>query len=313
MRLPQFLHILDIELSGGVDSDKGFEFVIRQEFSFRRKDHIEHCSNSSMGFFVFAVASVISKPFTEQTCFTKIKVILSRLRFNLHKASVVSHHHDRLPLPLGRIIYTNMTRELQGFKLFFESDLSPVSPESGRAELIRLSRGHYFFALQTDHKLAQSLMKENLRPEFSKSSIIDATDVEKRIAHLTPDQDSLLVVCFPKRWEKSLGRVNPKEQFAKMIGEFTGSQQYVWGIYSLWNPQLEKHDAGHFFRNPLYHANDDLLNIWLKHHPSPVKEKPAVPLNRQPRIMGQHLLDQGRHSFHGYRELPQSDKSSGVD
>jgi hypothetical protein len=59
---------------------------------------------------------------------------------------------------------------------------------------------------------------------------------------------------------------------------------------------------GHFFRNPHYHANDDIIDGWLKDNPSPIKEKPAVPLDRQPRIMGQHLLDQGRHSFHGYSE-----------
>ena len=196
-----------------------------------------------------------------------------------------------------------MFDELQGFKRFFlESELAPVNREAGITELARLERGHEIFALQTDHKMAGYFMNGHLmRASFLKSLPTDPTDIEKKLTKLNAEADTLLVICVPKRWEKQLGRGTIQKVFADMIAT-GGSAQYVWGAYSLWNPRLEDLDEGHFYRNPNYHANDGLLDSWLKDHPSPVKAKPAVPLNRQPRIMGYHLLDQGRHSFHGYNE-----------
>lgn len=198
-----------------------------------------------------------------------------------------------------------MCDELQGFRQFLiESELAPVNRDVGHAELSRLERWHHFFVLPTDHKLAKHFMNGHLmKASFMRSTSADEYDIGKSIAKLTSEKDSLLIVCFPKRWEKKLGRgKNLKELFANMFEEHGQSAQYVWGMYSHWNPRLEDHDEGHFFRNPNYHANDSLLDKWLKKHPS-IKEKPAVPLSHQPRVMGHHLLDQGRPSFHGWREL----------
>jgi len=194
---------------------------------------------------------------------------------------------------------------LQGFRQFLAEDaLAPVSAEVGHAELSRLDRGHYFFVLLVDHKLAGYFMKGHLTgADFMKSKSVFAADIVKEISRLTPEKDTLLIIAVPKRWEKQLGRGrNIQELFAKMIGMSGQSAQHVWGAYSLYNPRTEELDVGHFFRNPQYHANDSVLDGWLKNNPSPVKEKPTVPLDRQPRIMGQHLLDQGRHAFHGYTE-----------
>jgi len=197
-----------------------------------------------------------------------------------------------------------MCDELQGFKQFFvESELAPVSRDAVHAELSRLERGHYFFILPTDHKLAEYFMKGHLmKASFMNCTSADESDIGKAIKKLTPEKDTLLIVCFPKRWEKKLGRgKNVKEVFANMFGEHGQSVQYVWGVYSHWNPRIEEHDEGNFFRNPNYHASDSLLDKWLEKHPA-VKDKLAVPLNRQPRVMGHHLLDQGRPSYHGWRE-----------
>lgn len=202
-------------------------------------------------------------------------------------------------------IYNIMFDKLQGFKQFFaEGELAPVNPEVGHAELGRLDRGHYFFVLPVDHKLAGYFMKGHLTgADFVKSKSVFAADIVKEVTRLTPEKDTLLIISVPKRWEKQLGRGgNIQETFGKMIGMSGESARHVWGAYSLYNPRTEDLDTGHFYRNPLYHANDDILDGWLKDHPSPIKEKPAVPLDRQPRLMGQHLLDQGRKAFHGYTE-----------
>ena len=198
-----------------------------------------------------------------------------------------------------------MNDELQGFRQFFaEGELAPASLESGKSELSRLERGHYFFALQVDHKLAWAFMNGHLTENsFARATPISAENIQQWIDRLTHDRDSALVVAVPKRWEKQLGRGhNIQELFGKMIGMSGKSGRYVWGAYSLWNPRQEDIDGGHFFRNPTYHADDSLLEGWLKDNPSPVKVTPTVPLNRQPRVMGHSLLDQGRHSFHGYTE-----------
>ena len=203
------------------------------------------------------------------------------------------------------------------FKHFFtESELAPINKESGITELARLERGHELFALQTSHVIAASFMNGHLmKSNFLNCYRIAASDVEKQLMKLNIKDDALLVICVPKRWEKQLGRGSIQRTFADMI-ENGGSAKYVWGIYSLWNTRLEDHDEGHFYRNPNYHADDQLLDGWLKNHPSTIKERPAVPLNRQPRTMGYHLLDQGRHSFHGYTEptaiLPQGAFSQAV-
>lgn len=205
---------------------------------------------------------------------------------------------------------------MQGFKQFFvEGELAPISPISGMAELSRLERGHYFFTSPMDRNSAWDFIKGHLTSaDFEEFIPADTAKIEQQMSKLKPEKDSLLMVCFPKRWEKSLGRQKIQETFGKMIGWSKLSAQYVWGSYSLWNPQTEEMDEGNFFRNPHYHANDDLLDEWLKKNPKVVKEKDAVPVNRQPRVMGWHLLDQGRHSFHGYREpnLPEPDQSSGI-
>lgn len=199
-----------------------------------------------------------------------------------------------------------MYEKLQGFKQFFEeNEVSPVRRESGMTELTRLERGHYLFTIPTNHKLAEAFMKGYLLgADFMKSSPSDLAGIENQLHRLTAERNSLVIVAVPKRWERQLGRVDFHEQFGKMIGNSGRSAQYVWGVYSLWNPRLEENDGGNFFRNPRYHANDDILESWLKEHPQPSREKPAVPLDRQPRIFGQHLLDQGRHAFHGYKDSP---------
>ena len=198
-----------------------------------------------------------------------------------------------------------MNDELQGFKQFLaENELAPASLESGKSELSRLDRGHYFFALQIDHKLAWAFMAGHLTENsFAKATPISAENIQQWIDRLTHDRDTVLVIRVPKRWEKQLGRGrNIQELFGKMIGMSGESGRYVWGVYSLWNPRLEDIDGGHFFRNPAYHANDSVLDTWLKNNPQPIQPKTPVPIDRQPRVMGHSLLDQGRHSFHGYTE-----------
>ena len=190
------------------------------------------------------------------------------------------------------------------FKRFLtESELAPVNLDSGKAELARLERSHYFFVLPTDHNIAHYFMNGQLvKASFLNSSSSDSSGIERATKKLSSPYDSLLIVCFPKRWETKLGRgKNIKELFANMFGEYGQSARYVWGMYSLWNPRIEDHDEGHFFRNPNYHADDMLLNKWLEKH-AVVKEKEVIPLNRQPRVMGHQLLAQGRPSFHGWKE-----------
>lgn len=190
------------------------------------------------------------------------------------------------------------------FKQFLiESELALVNLDSGKAELARLERSHYLFVLPTEYNIAHYFMSGHLvKASFLNSGSSDSSGIERATTKLSSPYDSLLIICFPKRWEAKLGRgKNVKELFANMIGEYGQSARYVWGMYSSWNPRIEAHDKGHFFRNPNYHANDLLLNKWLEKN-QVVKEKPAIPLDRQPRIMGQHLLDQGRHSLHGWNE-----------
>lgn len=196
-----------------------------------------------------------------------------------------------------------MCKKLEGFKNFYiESEAPLVSIDSGLAELSRLNHGHFFFTIQTDHKLANYFMNGHLmKASFLNSKLSELSEIEKSIRNLNHSNDSLLIIVFPKRWQKKLGKAT-KEQFGQMIGEFGKSAQYVLGMFCLWNNRMEEYDSGHFIRNSNYHANDELLNKWLEKHPSNIKEKAAIPLDRQPRIMGYHLLDQGKFAFHGHNE-----------
>jgi hypothetical protein len=197
-----------------------------------------------------------------------------------------------------------MSQGLQGFSDFFYTESEEVSPSNGLTELKRLATGHYLFALPpVSHKLARHFFGGGLFPgDFAGAKPLDEKLFKEFISKLTSQEDSIVILSFPRRWEKKLGRQsNPKELLHKMIGEVGQVGNYVWGMYSLWNPRLEEHDAPHFYRNPRYHAHDGLCDKWLKKHPSPVKEKPALPLEKQTRP-GHELLFQGRHSFHGYND-----------
>lgn len=192
---------------------------------------------------------------------------------------------------------------MQGFKAFFYTE--EVGAESAWPELKRLASGHFLFALPPlNHRIARHFFRGSLfAGDFAKAKPLTEKTFEQFKLDLTPEADSIVILSFPRRWEKKLGRYsNPHELFHKMIGETRDASNYVWGMFSLWNPRIEEHDKGHFYRSPHYHAHDGMLDKWLKNHPSPIKEKPAVPLEKAPRAQGYELLFQGRHSFHGYHD-----------
>jgi hypothetical protein len=187
-------------------------------------------------------------------------------------------------------------KDLKGFKDFIEQELQPVY--SGDAELARLEDRHYLFSLKLNHQDATALMSGRYLPP-KLGSPTSLSQIHKEFANLNSATDTIMIMAFPKRWENQLGK-NTFHLFGEMIGEIQQAHNYIWGTYSLWNPRIEDFDQGNFFRNPHYHANDGLLNKWLEKHPVPQIEKKAVPLNQAPRVMGFDLLNQGRHSFHGY-------------
>lgn len=195
---------------------------------------------------------------------------------------------------------------MQGFRNFLEGKLQVVSPELGTAELNRLQERHHLFSMVLNHNLAATMMSgQNIPTGFRPTNV---AEIQKQSAKLEPFRDTVLILAFPKRWESKLG----KENIFQLLGEMSKQFQvnnYIWGSFSLWNPRVEEKDNGGFYRNPNFHAHDGLLERWIEKHPIPERILHPVPLDRAPRIMGHSLLDQGRHSFHGYT----ADKPSGVD
>lgn len=187
---------------------------------------------------------------------------------------------------------------MQGFRNFIESYIQGIDPISGISELARLEERHRFFFLKTTHQDSESLMRGgHILSNFQPGTL---EEIHKQMAGLDPIMDTILILSLPKRWEKE-SRVD----IPTILGEMANKSQinnYIWGSYSLWNPRIEEQDKGGFYRNSRYHAHDGLLERWLQEHPVPKVEKPAIPLDRSPRVMGHHLLNQGRHSFHGYNQ-----------
>lgn len=187
---------------------------------------------------------------------------------------------------------------MQGFRYFIENHIQGIDPVSGISELARLEERHRLFFLKTTHQDGESMMRGgHILSSFQPGTV---AEIHKQITGLNPIMDTILIFSLPKRWEKE-SRVD----IPTMLGEMANKSQisnYIWGSYSLWNPRIEDQDSGGFYRNNRYHAHDGFLERWLQIHPVQKVEKSAVPLNRSPRVMGHHLLDQGRHSFHGYNQ-----------
>lgn len=137
--------------------------------------------------------------------------------------------------------------------------------------------------------------------DFVHSRQILVSDIEKW--PLTEEKDSLVILALPRRWDKE---IKPgRELFARMIGETGLGKKYVWGAYSMWNQRTESHGGEkEFYKNPYYHANDDMLREWLSKHPVPKFERPALPLDKSPRVNGPYQPLRASKSFHGYREDP---------
>lgn len=199
-----------------------------------------------------------------------------------------------------------MSYFLQGFRDFFESNLHQIASVSGIAELNRLAERHNLFVLTLNHTNAMSMMSGHDIPAGFRPMNLD--EIQKQSARLDPYRDTMLILSFPKRWESKLG----KENIAQLIGEMAKESQvnnYIWGSFSLWNPRSEEQDSGNFYRNPQYHAHDGMLERWIEKHPIPEKIQLPIPLDRAPRVMGHSLIQQGRHSFHGYA----ADQSSSIN
>lgn len=270
------------------------------EFFFRNFQHVYGSGKHTERFFIVAFITIVFQASSNKVYLSDFcQKILVQSGINQNVVIFKSDFHG-CSLPWREGIYKDM---LQGFRYYLlESELSPVSFVTGIAELTRLDRGHFFFGIPVHHTTGSLFMNGNMTSlEFASANPLTAFDIQKKLESLNADKNSLVIVSFPKRWKQNLPhREDYKELFGQMLQESGKSINYVWGMFSKWNIRLEQIDQGSFYRNPEYHANDSLLEKWLAEHPVSKPIQQAIPLDKQPRVFGQYLLNQGRQAFHGY-------------
>jgi len=172
-----------------------------------------------------------------------------------------------------------------GFKDFFLTETSPVEYGRGIDELQRLVLNHYLFVGQTDDKTAWGHINESEgvhRDKFINS--FKQMEVQNLVDLLSRAGDFSVVVCIiPKRWFKQLPKNNILGTVDQMMG-FELPNNYIWGILSKVNHEMTRNQNFQFFRNPNYHANDDMFNRWSEKNLSQKQPAAAVDLNKAPRF-----------------------------
>lgn len=169
-----------------------------------------------------------------------------------------------------------------GFRDFVLAETSAVDYGRGMDELQRLGNTHHILVIQTDDRDAWlypnggTIHRDKL---MGSSKIMDVGQVAKLIVR--PGNFALVICFIPKRWFKMLPKENILGQIDKMAG-LELPNNYIWGILSKVNHEFTRTDKFHFYRNPNYHANDDMFERWSDK--PQVKQKEAVPLSKAPTI-----------------------------
>lgn len=170
-----------------------------------------------------------------------------------------------------------------GFKNFVFNESSPIEYARVVDELRRLEQGHYLIAGQCDDHMAWNYMNgEGIhRDEFMGS--MREMPVEKMLELIKRAGNFAIVLVFiPRRWFKQLPKNNILGMVDQMIG-FELPTNYIWGIASKINHEGTRSEHFQFYRNPHYHANDEIFepwaDQWLKRNP-----QQAIPLEKSPRL-----------------------------
>lgn len=181
-------------------------------------------------------------------------------------------------------IALNNDMMFSGFKEFILNENSPVEFQRVMEELSRLEQGHYLMAGQTDDQLAWSYMNgegmhhDKFMATMKEMPVTKMVDLMKRAGNF-----SIVLAFIPRRWFKQLPKTNILGYVDQMMG-FEMPNNYIWGIVSKINHEGTRSDKFQFFRNPNYHANDNMFEPWAEKNLPKRKPQEAVPLNMAPRL-----------------------------
>ena len=115
---------------------------------------------------------------------------------------------------------------------------------------------------------------------MNSSKLMDAENLAKLITR--PGNFALVIAFIPKRWFKQ-SKENILGQIDKIVG-FELPNNYVWGILSKVNHEFTRREKFNFYRNPNYHAHDELYDRWSKTNNNPVIPQKPIPLEKAPTI-----------------------------
>lgn len=170
-----------------------------------------------------------------------------------------------------------------GFRDFVLVETSAVDYGRGMDELQRLNNNHLMLVHQADDREAwlypngEGIHRDKL---MNSSKLMDTENLAKLITR--PGNFALVIAFIPKRWFKQ-SKENILGQIDKIVG-LELPNNYVWGILSKVNHEFTRREKFNFYRNPNYHAHDELYDRWNKTNNNPVIPQKPIPLEKAPTV-----------------------------